>query len=148
MFLNDHLLVSPLSNNHFKDSVVSATRIFPVTGNILSSKAQTFPCLIAFVVCHKSFLNSSSKAFAACSSALYNEKTTGQPVANKNEWYHGWKQANDLTRQMYPLFKEYIKTGKPFDDAFADRLSRAIKIDRLKNNETNLSKENKSSIAD
>ena len=66
----------------------------------------------------------------------------------KNEWYHGWKQANDLTRQMYPLFKEYIKTGKPFDDAFADRLSRAIKIDRLKNNETNLSKENKSSIAE
>lgn len=49
---------------------------------------------------------------------------------------------------MYPLFKEYIKTGKPFDDAFADRLSRAIKIDRLKNNETNLSKENKSSIAE
>lgn len=89
-----------------------------------------------------------NEAFAACSSALYNEKTTGQPVANKNEWYHGWKQANDLTRQMYPLFKEYIKTGKPFDDAFADRLSRAIKIDRLKNNETYLSKENKSSIAE
>ncbi len=89
-----------------------------------------------------------NEAFAACSSALYNEKTTGQPVANKNEWYHGWKQANDLTRQMYPLFKEYIKTGKPFDNEFANRLSISIKIDRLKSNETTLSTENKSSIAE
>ncbi len=71
-----------------------------------------------------------NEAFAACSSALYNEKTTGQPVVNENEWYHGWKQANDLTRQMYPLFKEYIKMGKPFDDEFANRLSLSIKIDR------------------
>lgn len=89
-----------------------------------------------------------NEAFAACSSALYNEKTTGQPVANENEWYHGWKQANDLTKQMYPLFKEYIETGKTFDDEFANRLSLSIKIDRLKKNGTNLSTRNKSSIAE
>lgn len=77
-----------------------------------------------------------NEAFAACSSALYNEKTTGQPVANKNEWYHGWKQANDLQGKCILCLKNILKQENPFDDAFADRLSRAIKIDRLKNNET------------
>lgn len=73
-----------------------------------------------------------NEAFAACSTALYNEKTTGKPVSDNNEWYHGWKQANDLTRQMYPLFKEYVTAGKTFDEDFIGRLTNNIKIDRLK----------------
>lgn len=64
-----------------------------------------------------------NEGFAACASALYNEKTTGKPVKNDNEWYHGWKEANDFTKQMYPLFKEYVNQGKAFDNCFFNRLN-------------------------
>ena len=87
-----------------------------------------------------------NEAFAACSTALYNEKTMGKPTINENEWYHGWKQANDLTRQMYPLFKEYVENGRPFDIEFANKLSNSIEIDRLKIKVTNTHTENKASL--
>lgn len=74
-----------------------------------------------------------NEAFAACSTALYNEKTTGKPVCNDNVWYYGWKEANDLTRQMYPHFKEYVNEGKPFDERFFKKLNISIKIDELRN---------------
>lgn len=89
-----------------------------------------------------------NEAFAACSTALYNEKTMGTPVANENEWYHGWKQANDLTRQMYPLFKEYVENGKPFDTEFASKLSNSVEIDRLKIKLNNSLTENKASLTE
>ncbi len=87
-----------------------------------------------------------NEAFAACSTALYNEKTMGAPVTNENEWYHGWKQANDLTKQMYPMFKEYVERGKPFDIEFANKLSNSIEIERLKSKATNSFTENKASL--
>ncbi len=87
-----------------------------------------------------------NEAFAACSTALYNERTIGKPTINENEWYHGWKQANDLTRQMYPFFKEYVENGKPFDTEFANKLSNSVEIDRLKSKVTNPLKENKASL--
>ena len=74
-----------------------------------------------------------NEAFAACSTALYNEKTTGKPVSDNNEWYHGWQEANDLTRQMYPHYKEYVNSGTLFDDNFFRKLNTSIKIENLKN---------------
>ena len=73
-----------------------------------------------------------NEAFAACSTALYNEKTTGKPAANDDEWYHGWKVANDLARQMYPSFKEYVSSGKAFDNTFFMKVNTSIKNDELK----------------
>lgn len=89
-----------------------------------------------------------NEAFAACSTALYNEKTMGHPTLNENEWYHGWKQANDLTRQMYPMFKEYVENGKPFDTEFASKLSNSVEIDRLKIKLNNSLTENKASLTE
>lgn len=84
-----------------------------------------------------------NEAFAACSSALYNEKTTGKAVNNDNEWYHGWKQANDLAKQMYPLFKEYMEKGKPFDGEYVTKLSNIIEINNLKSKIANKRHTNK-----
>lgn len=74
-----------------------------------------------------------NEAFAACSSALYRDNTTGKPAANNDEWYYGYKEANDLARQMYPVFKDYVSSGKPFDDQFFKKLEASIKIDELRN---------------
>ena len=73
-----------------------------------------------------------NESFAACSSALHREKTTGKATANDNEWYYGWKEANDLTRQMYPTFKEYVSSGKPFDNNFFKKLEISIRADELR----------------
>ena len=72
-----------------------------------------------------------NEGFAACATALYNEKTQGAPVKNDEEWYHGWKEANDFTRQMYPLFKEYVSEGKSFDSAFFSRLNIAMTKEKM-----------------
>lgn len=96
---------------------------FEKKGNGTASRDEIKPFAIGAI----------NEAFAACSSALYNEKTTGKPVTNDNEWYHGWKEASDLAKQMYPLFKKYLNEGKSFDCQFFAKLSSAIKIDELRN---------------
>lgn len=73
------------------------------------------------------------EAFASCSDALYIEGTTGKPVTNDDGWYYGWKEANDLAKQMYPHFKEYLNEGKPFDCQFFAKLSSTIKTNELRN---------------
>lgn len=106
--------------NNVLNQVISK---FAKNGNGTASREEIKPIAIGVI----------NEAFAACSTAWYNEKTTGKPVANDNEWYHGWKEANDLAKQMYPHFKEHLKEGKLFDGHFFTKLSVSIKIDELRN---------------
>lgn len=106
--------------NNVLNQVISK---FAKKGNGTASREEIKPIAIGVI----------NEAFAACSTAWYNEKTTGKPVANDNEWYHGWKEANDLAKQMYPHFKEHLKEGKLFDGHFFTKLSVSIKIDELRN---------------
>ncbi len=104
------------NNLPMKNVLKNLMNIFEQKGKdkaIKASKEELKACAIGVI----------NEGFAACSSALYNEKTQGTPVKNNNEWYHGWKEANDFARQMYPLFKEYVSEGKSFDTEFFNRLN-------------------------
>lgn len=68
-----------------------------------------------------------NEAFAVCATALYNEKTTGQPIQNGDKWYHGFEMPNRLAPVMYPLFKEYVEQGRPFDDKFYETIYQKMK---------------------
>ena len=68
------------------------------------------------------------EAFAACSSALMDEKRTGvSPLDNPDrEWYHGFDAANRLAPKIYPLYKEYLEQGKTLDGEFFDKFGKKL----------------------
>ena len=69
-------------------------------------------------------LSALDEAFAACSSALMDEKRTGvSPLDNPDrEWYHGFDAANRLAPKVYPLYREYLEQGKTLDGEFFGKL--------------------------
>ena len=75
----------------------------------------------------KNALAAMNEAIAVCSTALYNEKTTGAPVKEGDKWYHGFEMANRVAPIIYPHFKEYVKGGRPFDDRFYEAVLQGLK---------------------
>ncbi len=67
---------------------------------------------------HENAVAAVNESLAVCSTALYNEKMYGQPVKDGDKWYHGFEMANRLAPIMYPYYKQYIQSGKKFDDGF------------------------------
>lgn len=63
-----------------------------------------------------------NELFAVCSTALYNEKTTGKPIKDGDKWYHGFEMPNRLAPVVYPLFKDYVNSGRPFDGDFYENI--------------------------
>ncbi len=80
-----------------------------------------------------------NEAFAVCATGLYNEKRTGKPVKDADQWYHGFEAANRLAPVMYPLFKHYLEQGKMFDDRFFQQLADGMDYfkDKTRHNEIN-----------
>ncbi len=66
-------------------------------------------------------INSIHEAFASCAGTLCREITLGTPITKGFVFYEE-PIANELARNMYPVFKEYIAKGQRFDDTFFERI--------------------------
>lgn len=79
-----------------------------------------------------------NEAFAVCATGLYNEKRTGKPVKDNDQWYHGFEAANQLAPIMYPMFKYYLEQGKMFDDRFFQHLADGMDYFKNKTRQTEI----------
>ncbi len=64
-----------------------------------------------------------SEAFAVSGSMYVTENLGGKLPSQEKDWYSGWFFAGKLSKHVYPIFKEYLKEGKPIDDTFFARLN-------------------------
>lgn len=75
----------------------------------------------------KNAIGAMNELFAVCSTALYNEKTTGKPIKDGDKWYHGFEMPNRLAPVVYPMYKDYINSGRSFDGAFYEDIYKKMK---------------------